>query len=445
MSFPAAVPRQISSHNKDEIRKWDARGALLGHPGPSPPNEPTSSSILTASEDENPVSYDVQKEILESNDEDDEKHELDDFGEKVQILDREKKTGNVCYCVRAVIEEPFIEENRESHYLLIQESKPESKFKWYLPAGLVLRNESLEQAIIRVVLQEAGITVVPLTVLLIEEIGPFWLRFTFLMKIVNNNLKSVEDVFSIKAQYWSQEKINHKRRELRDEDMLRAIRVAIKVKYRQPDSRVQNYKWNALSIESKGKKYISIRACFTFHNEAEKSYWVIKHKKTKALPNLPGWPALDHKCLHAVVWKFLHRITELQDHHWYSYKTEGVTCIEHKKAETNNDLQGIRLTVVFRILLDEAKITNMTIINPPKVKSSSPYDWHEIQDVTAKHAIRDILNLNILTPLQSPKLIKLGHCLNAEYQSKIDLANYHSNPFFSTGYNRQRNGGAGGP
>lgn len=32
-----------------------------------------------------------------------------------------------------------------------------------------------------------------------------------------------------------------------------------------------------------------------------------------------------------------------------------MTCIEHKKAENPFDPQGLRLTVVFRILLDQAK------------------------------------------------------------------------------------------
>ena len=37
-------------------------------------------------------------------------------------------------------------------------------------------------------------------------------------------------------------------------------------------------------------------------------------------------------------------------------RTEGVTCVEHKKAENHNlDPQGMRLTVVFRIKLNEAK------------------------------------------------------------------------------------------
>lgn len=30
-------PRLIVNYDKEELRKWDARGALLGHPGPSPP------------------------------------------------------------------------------------------------------------------------------------------------------------------------------------------------------------------------------------------------------------------------------------------------------------------------------------------------------------------------------------------------------------------------
>ena len=43
------------------------------------------------------------------------------YGEKVQIADHTrggKRTGNVAYVVRAVIEDP--EEEQESHYLLIQ-------------------------------------------------------------------------------------------------------------------------------------------------------------------------------------------------------------------------------------------------------------------------------------------------------------------------------------
>jgi len=36
-----------------------------------------------------------------------------------------------------------------------------------------------------------------------------------------------------------------------------------------------------------------------------------------------------------------------------NFRTMGVTCVEHKKAESTHDPQGLRLTVLFRILKDE--------------------------------------------------------------------------------------------
>lgn len=77
--------------------------------------------------------------------------------------------------------------------------------------------------------------------------------------------------------------------------MLRAVFVAQRVKFRalnQTDPRIANYKWNSLFVEPKGKKYISLRACFVFYNEPDKSHWVIQNKETKALPNIPGWQAI---------------------------------------------------------------------------------------------------------------------------------------------------------
>lgn len=439
-------PRLIVNYDKEELRKWDARGALLGHPGPSPPFEATSQLTVTPEEDETKFDNTIEDHETQIDDDDFDDHH---FGDRVQILDRPKKTGNVCYIVRAVIEEPSDEANRESHYLLIQENRPQCRHKWYLPSGSVFPTESLEEAIIRIVHEEAGITVKPVTVLLIEEIGPFWFRFTFQMKIVEPTekiLKISEDKFSIKSQFWSHEKIKTRRRDLRDEDMLRAVFVAQRVKFRalnQTDPRIANYKWNSLFVEPKGKKYISLRACFVFYNEPDKSHWVIQNKETKALPNIPGWQAIEQKCLHAVVFKFLVRIHDRNNLHWYCYRTEGVTCIEHKKAENPFDPQGLRLTVVFRILLDQAK--NIASNHRyPKVKPNEPYEWQRINDGSTKDAARDILGpQSILTPLQSPKLIKIGHCQDEQYQSLLHLDTWHSNPLFSTAHERNFKGKKG--
>ena len=41
-----------------------------------------------------------------------------------------------------------------------------------------------------------------------------------------------------------------------------------------------------------------------------------------------------------------------------------MTCVEHKKAEKTSEGQGLRLTVVFQIILDTAKDMGKKVIWP---------------------------------------------------------------------------------
>jgi len=85
--------------------------------------------------------------------------------------------------------------------------------------------------------------------------------------------------------------------------MLRAINVAQRVKFRvlkNTDARLADYEWSSLLVSPNAKKYISLRACFVFYNEPNKNYYVIQNKETKALPNIPGWPALVSRIYHGV-------------------------------------------------------------------------------------------------------------------------------------------------
>jgi hypothetical protein len=73
-------------------------------------------------------------------------------------------------------------------------------------------------------------------VLMVEEIGPFWLRFTFTMDVFDGDLKSVEDSFSMRSQFLTEDVIRTmaSKDQLRDVDMLRALNVARKVKRKLP-------------------------------------------------------------------------------------------------------------------------------------------------------------------------------------------------------------------
>ncbi|KAF1388991.1 hypothetical protein PFLUV_G00068790 [Perca fluviatilis] len=89
----------------------------------------------------------------------------------------------VTYIVCAVI---F---NEKEEVLMVQEAKPDCYKQWYLPAGRVEVGESLEEALRREVKEEAGFDCEPITLLLIQEQGPQWIRFNFLAKVTGQRYR----------------------------------------------------------------------------------------------------------------------------------------------------------------------------------------------------------------------------------------------------------------
>uniref|UniRef100_A0A8C6KVR7 Nudix (nucleoside diphosphate linked moiety X)-type motif 18 n=1 Tax=Nothobranchius furzeri TaxID=105023 RepID=A0A8C6KVR7_NOTFU len=84
---------------------------------------------------------------------------------------------NVTYIVCAVVL------NEKEEVLMVQEAKQDCYKQWYLPAGRVEVGESLEEALRREVKEEAGFDCEPITLLLVQEQGPQWIRFIFLTRI----------------------------------------------------------------------------------------------------------------------------------------------------------------------------------------------------------------------------------------------------------------------
>ncbi|KAK2898928.1 hypothetical protein QQF64_031710 [Cirrhinus molitorella] len=108
---------------------------------------------------------------------------------------------SVCYIVSAVI---F---NSKDELLMVQEAKPECYGRWYLPAGRMEERESILEALQREVKEEAGIDCQPITLLLVQEQGPKWVRFVFLAEETGGSLKTTAeaDSESLQAQWWDRE------------------------------------------------------------------------------------------------------------------------------------------------------------------------------------------------------------------------------------------------
>uniref|UniRef100_A0A3Q3FS62 Nudix (nucleoside diphosphate linked moiety X)-type motif 18 n=1 Tax=Kryptolebias marmoratus TaxID=37003 RepID=A0A3Q3FS62_KRYMA len=127
---------------------------------------------------------------------------------------------NVTYIVCGVI---F---NEKEEVLMVQEAKQDCYKQWYLPAGRVEVGESLEEAMKREVKEEAGFDCEPITLLLIQEQGPQWVRFIFLAKVTGGSLKTLvaADQESLQASWWDRESSLP----LRGRDILRLIEYGLK-------------------------------------------------------------------------------------------------------------------------------------------------------------------------------------------------------------------------
>ncbi|XP_062855440.1 8-oxo-dGDP phosphatase NUDT18 [Trichomycterus rosablanca] len=131
-------------------------------------------------------------------------------GEGLEVTDLDLMTDQlqavtlrktVCYIVSAVI---F---NDKGEVLMVQEAKPQCYGRWYLPAGRMEVGESIHEALCREVKEEAGLDCEPITMLLVEEQGQQWIRFTFLAQVKGGSLKTTAeaDAESLQAQWWDRE------------------------------------------------------------------------------------------------------------------------------------------------------------------------------------------------------------------------------------------------
>ncbi|XP_066570605.1 8-oxo-dGDP phosphatase NUDT18 isoform X2 [Amia ocellicauda] len=105
---------------------------------------------------------------------------------------------NTCYIVCAVI---F---NEKNDVLMMQEAKPSCYQQWYLPAGRMEENESIVEGMRREVREESGLDCEPITLLLVQENGPQWIRFTFLAQVSGGSMKTTAeaDEESLQAMWW---------------------------------------------------------------------------------------------------------------------------------------------------------------------------------------------------------------------------------------------------
>ncbi|KAM9744068.1 LOW QUALITY PROTEIN: 8-oxo-dGDP phosphatase NUDT18 [Menidia menidia] len=302
-------------------------------------------------------------------------------------LDQSKPAAlkkNVSYIVCGVV---F---NEKEEVLMVQEAKPDCYKQWYLPAGRVELGESLEEALKREVKEEAGFDCEPISLLLIQEQGPQWIRFIFLAKITGGTLKSpaAADQESLQASWWDR----RSPLPLRGRDILRLIDCGLRY-HRSPGHPVM------LPVDL-SCRHVLQRVVLVFVG-AEDQVWILLMRGSPGL-HLPTAAALK---THVVTWAANQVVQEALPSSYYDHAVDtlGVCGVQHGAAPPPR-ADGVCLNTLVALAPDRPRrdgdglpVERPPAGRPPPVESPR-YLWCELQGA---------LRARLLQATRSPPLVPI--------------------------------------
>ncbi|XP_061529237.1 LOW QUALITY PROTEIN: 8-oxo-dGDP phosphatase NUDT18 [Phycodurus eques] len=293
--------------------------------------------------------------------------------------------NNVTYIVCAVI---F---NDEEEVLMVQEAKQDCYKKWYLPAGRVEVGESLQEALLREVKEEAGFECQPITLLLIQEQGPQWIRFIFLAKITGGSVKTLSsaDQESLQAAWWDR----RAPLPLRARDILRLIDFGLKY---------LRDAWHPATLPlDVSCRHVVQRLVLIF--SAEQNVWILLVKAPR--PHLPTAAALK---THAVTWAANTVVQDAMPSAYYEHNvnTLGVFSLQHDGRQ-----QGKTDGVCFNTLValqpdraerdeDGARLPAPPARGPPPVENPR-YVWHRVLAPAVREKLLEKSRNTSILPMHS--------------------------------------------
>uniref|UniRef100_A0A3Q4H3B0 Nudix (nucleoside diphosphate linked moiety X)-type motif 18 n=1 Tax=Neolamprologus brichardi TaxID=32507 RepID=A0A3Q4H3B0_NEOBR len=287
---------------------------------------------------------------------------------------------NVTYIVCAVI-------FNEKEVLMVQEAKPDCYKQWYLPAGRVEVGESLEEAMKREVKEEAGFESEPVTLLLIQEQGPQWIRFIFLAKVTGGSLKSLSaaDQESLQASWWDRQS----ELQLRGRDILRLIESGLKYRL-SPCHPV------TLPLDLSCRHVVQ-RLVLVFVG-AEEHIWVLLIRGTKLRQKTSP--------LYSLAFFLKTRLTMQSAYYDHDVNTLGVLSLQHNGRQ-NGKTDGVCFNTLVALTPDHVqrdedgrKVEWTPTGQPPRVEHPR-YVWHEVQKQTLREKLLEKTRNAALVPVHS--------------------------------------------
>ncbi|XP_068166237.1 8-oxo-dGDP phosphatase NUDT18 [Antennarius striatus] len=282
--------------------------------------------------------------------------------------------------------------NDKDEVLMVQEAKQDCYKQWYLPAGRVEVGETLEEALKREVKEEAGFDCEPITLLLIQEQGPQWVRFIFLAKVTGGSIKtpSAADQESLQASWWDRQSSLP----LRGRDILRLIDCGLK--YRQDP-------WHPVTLPlDLSCRHVVQRLALVFTN-ADQQMWVLLVKAPQL--HLPTAAAVK---THAVTWAANMVVQEAMPSVYYDQyvNTLGVFSLQHNGRQ-HGKTDGVCFNTLVTLVPDHVqrdedgeKVECVEVRQPPPVENPR-YVWHEIQKLTLREKLLEKIKNTSILPIHS--------------------------------------------
>ncbi|XP_008294548.1 8-oxo-dGDP phosphatase NUDT18 [Stegastes partitus] len=282
--------------------------------------------------------------------------------------------------------------NDKDEVLMVQEAKQDCYKQWYLPAGRVEVGESLEEALRREVQEEAGFECEPISLLLIQEQGPQWIRFIFLAKITGGSLKGLAaaDQESLQASWWDRRSVLH----LRGRDILRLIDSGLK--YRQDP-------WHPSTLpQDLSCRHVVQRLVLVFVG-AEDQIWVLLIRAP--VLHLPTAAALK---THAVTWAANMVVQEAMPSAYYDHdvNTLGVFSLQHNGRQ-HGRTDGVCFNTLVALVPnhvqrdeDGQKVEPPAAGRPPPVENQR-YTWFEVRKQTLREKLLEKTKNTSVLPIHS--------------------------------------------
>uniref|UniRef100_W5NE77 Nudix (nucleoside diphosphate linked moiety X)-type motif 18 n=1 Tax=Lepisosteus oculatus TaxID=7918 RepID=W5NE77_LEPOC len=284
-----------------------------------------------------------------------------------------------CYIVCGVI---F---NEKNEVLMMQEAKPECHGQWYLPAGRMEENESIVEGMRREVREETGLECDPVTLLLVQENGPRWIRFTFLARATGGMIKTEAeaDSESLQARWW--DRLSHL--PLRARDILPLIEAGLRYKEEQ---------WFPPTLPVDIPCHLLCqRLILTFTDTSNHLWLLLGTQDDLHLPvTVSGiGPAERSRNL---TWAIRRLVRECMPCSQITSKTLGVFGLQHHGRDP-----GKTDGICFNVLVSIEHTSETASTGNPPVLESDKFQWHKVENQDLKAQLEQRQDSRSVVPIHS--------------------------------------------